>query len=174
METPPTIKSPKSEAVTPKLRDMLNIDVDTNNVVAHPPNSIITLDVLRKYFMVSFDLNQPVAKLDQGENENFMVVESSAAKGTEKKSSSMKFMKKKAMMRNMRISSSSENAEMENDEDVDSLIVMGCTDCYIYVMVSKSNPKCPRCQNPNLLDVLEVMNFPKTAKPNKRMRISQI
>ncbi|XP_029151762.1 uncharacterized protein [Arachis hypogaea] len=153
METPPTIKSPKSEAVTPKLRDMLNIDVDTNNVVAHPPNSIITLDVLRKYFMV---------------------VESSAAKGTEKKSSSMKFMKKKAMMRNMRISSSSENAEMENDEDVDSLIVMGCTDCYIYVMVSKSNPKCPRCQNPNLLDVLEVMNFPKTAKPNKRMRISQI
>ncbi|XP_020966676.1 uncharacterized protein LOC110266407 [Arachis ipaensis] len=85
METLPTIKSPKSEAVTPKLRDMLNIDVDTNNVVTHPPNSIITLDALRKYFMVSFDLNQPAAKLDQGENENFMVVESSAPKGKEKK-----------------------------------------------------------------------------------------
>ncbi|XP_015942176.1 uncharacterized protein LOC127739560 [Arachis duranensis] len=174
METPPTIKSPKSEPVTPKLRDMLNIDVDANNVVAHPPNSIITLDTLRKYFMVSFDLNQPAVKLDQGEKENLMVVESLVAKGKEKKSSNMKFMKKKAMMRNMRISSSSENADMENDEDVDSLIVMGCTDCHIYVMVSKSNPECPRCQNPNLLDVLEVMNFPKTAKPNKKMRISRI
>ncbi|QHN79591.1 uncharacterized protein DS421_19g671250 [Arachis hypogaea] len=138
METLPTIKSPKSEAVTPKLRDMLNIDVDTNNVVTHPPNSIITLDALRKYFMVSFDLNQPAAKLDQGENENFMLL-----REKKKKSSSMKFMKKKAMMRNMRISSSSENADMENDEDVDSLTVMGCTDCYIYLMVSKSNPECP-------------------------------
>ncbi|XLS72643.1 hypothetical protein HN51_029508 [Arachis hypogaea] len=112
--------------------------------------------------------------MDEIKNMISQVVESSAAKGKEKKSSSMKFMKKKAMMRNMRISSSSENADMENDEDVDSLIMMGCTDCHIYVMVSKSNPECPRCQNHNLLDVLEVMNFPKIAKPNKRMRISRI
>ncbi|KAF5729397.1 hypothetical protein HS088_TW21G01562 [Tripterygium wilfordii] len=33
-----------------------------------------------------------------------------------------------------------------------SLILMGCTHCYLYVMVSEMEPKCPNCQSSMLLD----------------------
>ncbi|MED6177503.1 hypothetical protein PIB30_098723, partial [Stylosanthes scabra] len=57
----------------------------------------------------------------------------------------------------------------DDDEEVSSLVVMGCNNCYLYVMVPKNNPKCPRCKNHNLLDVANV--FPKR-KTKKRLRIS--
>ncbi|MED6108648.1 hypothetical protein PIB30_026058 [Stylosanthes scabra] len=163
----------KSEAATPKLIDMLNIDANNYNIDAISPlpySSILTLDALRKYFLVSYDLNQPavaVNRLDQGGNQTFMVVESSGAANKAMKNE----MGKKVM-----ISSSSENnnnGDLKDDgEEVPSLVVMGCINCFLYVMVPKKKPECPRCgKNTNLLDVANI--FPKH-KPNKRTRISQI
>ena len=34
-----------------------------------------------------------------------------------------------------------------------SLVLMGCTHCLIYVMVSKVDPKCPKCMSSVLLDI---------------------
>ncbi|MED6174486.1 hypothetical protein PIB30_069470 [Stylosanthes scabra] len=128
------MESQKSESdATPKLIDMLNID---SNVVSHPNSSILTLDALHKYFLVSFDLNQ------------LAIVESSGAanKGQEENKSNSKARK---------------NGDLKDDDDddeVSSLVVMGCNNCYLYVMVPKNNPECPRCKNHNLLDVANIFS----------------
>lgn len=45
-----------------------------------------------------------------------------------------------------------------------SLILMGCSKCYLYVMVPERAPRCPRCGNISLMDVFRQI-------PAKRMRI---
>ncbi|KAJ7970601.1 G2/mitotic-specific cyclin S13-7-like [Quillaja saponaria] len=37
--------------------------------------------------------------------------------------------------------------------EVPSLILMGCTRCYMYLMVSEAEPQCPKCKSTVLLDV---------------------
>lgn len=34
-----------------------------------------------------------------------------------------------------------------------SLVLMGCTRCYLYVMVSEAEPECPKCKTCVLLDM---------------------
>ncbi|TKY50796.1 hypothetical protein E2542_SST22302 [Spatholobus suberectus] len=43
------------------------------------------------------------------------------------------------------------------------LIAMGCARCFMYVMVSKADPKCPKCKNPKLIDKFQV-------NPTKKLR----
>ncbi|KAK6233787.1 hypothetical protein QUC31_006193 [Theobroma cacao] len=51
-------------------------------------------------------------------------------------------------------SSSSEEVEFSNKTIEDpSLILMGCSHCLIYVMVSEINPKCPKCNSSILIDI---------------------
>ncbi|XP_020538123.2 uncharacterized protein LOC110010387 [Jatropha curcas] len=35
------------------------------------------------------------------------------------------------------------------------LVLMGCSHCFIYVMVSQTDPKCPNCKSPILIDVFK-------------------
>lgn len=37
-------------------------------------------------------------------------------------------------------------------EELPSLALMGCPRCFIYVMVSEADPKCPNCKSYSLLD----------------------
>ncbi|XWS65687.1 hypothetical protein CRYUN_Cryun05aG0134800 [Craigia yunnanensis] len=52
-------------------------------------------------------------------------------------------------------SSSSEEVEFSNTTfgEYPSLILMGCSRCLIYVMVSEINPKCPSCHSSILIDI---------------------
>lgn len=53
-----------------------------------------------------------------------------------------------------------------NGKRLPSLIVMGCTYCYLYVMVSGDEPECPKCKrDSNLLDIFRG-NPSKRAKKN--------
>lgn len=47
------------------------------------------------------------------------------------------------------------NANLENNLRVERspLIVMGCTFCLLFVMVTDADPRCPKCKNSGLLDV---------------------
>lgn len=42
---------------------------------------------------------------------------------------------------------------VKTEEMGDILVVMGCQSCYLYCMVSKKKPRCPKCYSPNLLDI---------------------
>ncbi|RDX94642.1 hypothetical protein CR513_22945, partial [Mucuna pruriens] len=57
-----------------------------------------------------------------------------------------------------------ENLGGTSKEELPPLVVMGCTHCLIYVMVSKADPKCPKCKNPNLIGNFHV-------NPEKKLRI---
>ncbi|KAH7853272.1 hypothetical protein Vadar_000785 [Vaccinium darrowii] len=41
----------------------------------------------------------------------------------------------------------------DGQEDLPSLVCRGCVRCYMYVMVSESAPKCPKCKSTNLLEI---------------------
>ncbi|QCD97264.1 hypothetical protein DEO72_LG6g1974 [Vigna unguiculata] len=43
------------------------------------------------------------------------------------------------------------NFEYSNNVEVVSLVVVGCSKCLMYAMVSKNDLKCPQCQNTNLI-----------------------
>lgn len=47
------------------------------------------------------------------------------------------------------VNSENNNLRLESSP----LIVMGCTFCLLYVMVTDADPRCPKCKNPGLLDV---------------------
>lgn len=38
-------------------------------------------------------------------------------------------------------------------DEVPSLVLMGCSHCYLYVMVSELAPKCPKCKSSVLIDI---------------------
>ena len=63
--------------------------------------------------------------------------------------------------------SSSENFGSISEDELPPLVVMGCTHCYMYAMVSKANPECPKCKNRVLLDKFQV-------NPAKKLRKSRI
>lgn len=44
-------------------------------------------------------------------------------------------------------------------EEVASLVLMGCTSCYMYVMVSEMDPKCSKCHTSILIDMFRGNNF---------------
>jgi hypothetical protein len=67
-------------------------------------------------------------------------------------------------------------------DELPSMVVMGCTNCHKYLMVIKTDPKCPICKN-HVLVVAKFRGNPakrirKIAKlrgnPAKRIRKSQI
>lgn len=41
----------------------------------------------------------------------------------------------------------------DGQEDLPTLVCRGCVRCYMYVMVSDSAPKCPKCKSTNLLEI---------------------
>lgn len=43
-------------------------------------------------------------------------------------------------------------SEIDSVDSIPSLVLIGCTDCYFYVMVSEADPKCPKCGTYDLLD----------------------
>lgn len=47
----------------------------------------------------------------------------------------------------------SSNQKQTADDDLPSLILMGCIPCHIYVMVSEAEPKCPNCMGSVLIDI---------------------
>ncbi|XVF00031.1 hypothetical protein REPUB_Repub03eG0251200 [Reevesia pubescens] len=52
------------------------------------------------------------------------------------------------------LDSSSEEVEFSDTKfEEPSLILMGCSRCLIYVMVSEINPKCPNCNTSILIDI---------------------
>ncbi|KAA8539105.1 hypothetical protein F0562_025797 [Nyssa sinensis] len=54
----------------------------------------------------------------------------------------------------MEHSSASDSSPYKIDTaDVPSLILMGCTRCYMYVVVSEIDPICPECKSNLLLDI---------------------
>ncbi|KAK8651447.1 hypothetical protein V6N13_141048 [Hibiscus sabdariffa] len=62
----------------------------------------------------------------------------------------------------------SSNEEVEvSDATVEepSLVVMGCSYCLMYVMVSEVEPRCPRCRTSDLIDIFR----PKFAKRSRRV-----
>lgn len=64
------------------------------------------------------------------------------------------------------------NVTVEEDQEstnphhakLPSLILMGCTHCYIYVMVSEADPKCPKCSSCVLLDMFRESPAKKSRK----------
>ncbi|CAK9174986.1 unnamed protein product [Ilex paraguariensis] len=44
-------------------------------------------------------------------------------------------------------SSSCKQTEIDNEENSSSAFAAGCPSCLLYVLISKSNPKCPRCNS---------------------------
>lgn len=82
------------------------------------------------------------------------------SKGESSKSSSTIFSQENGSSS----SSSSSSTKSSNYEDISgseckvnkaspSLILMGCTRCYLYVMVSEAEPECPKCKTSVLLDI---------------------
>ncbi|XP_022939372.1 uncharacterized protein LOC111445310 isoform X1 [Cucurbita moschata] len=59
------------------------------------------------------------------------------------------------------------NVNLENNLEVEGspLIVMGCTFCLLYVMVTDDDPRCPICKNSGLLDIFRG-NQPKRSRKN--------
>ncbi|GAV81597.1 hypothetical protein CFOL_v3_25051 [Cephalotus follicularis] len=49
--------------------------------------------------------------------------------------------------------SSNKNLEDTNKVQVSSLILMGCSQCIIYVMVPEADPICPKCNSSILIDI---------------------
>ncbi|KAH7536908.1 hypothetical protein FEM48_Zijuj03G0036300 [Ziziphus jujuba var. spinosa] len=61
-------------------------------------------------------------------------------------------------------SSDSDGGSNVNGKRLPSLILMGCTYCYLYVMVSEDDPECPKCKRfSNLLDIFR-------GNPSKKAR----
>ena len=50
------------------------------------------------------------------------------------------------------------------DDQVSSLVLMGCANCYLYVMVSQSDPKCPKCHSSILIDRFRGNTSAKSAR----------
>ena len=47
---------------------------------------------------------------------------------------------------------SSEGEQKSNSPEATSMVLAGCPHCLMYVMLSKKDPKCPRCKSTVLLD----------------------
>ncbi|KAK8531712.1 hypothetical protein V6N12_053175 [Hibiscus sabdariffa] len=61
--------------------------------------------------------------------------------------------------------SSGEEVEFSNATlEEPSLVVMGCSNCLMYVMVSEIEPRCPRCRTSVLIDIFH----PKLDKKPKK------
>ncbi|GFP92749.1 hypothetical protein PHJA_001419200 [Phtheirospermum japonicum] len=58
-------------------------------------------------------------------------------------------------------SSSVRDSDLDEEEKSTASIAAGCPSCLLYVLVSRGNPKCPRCNS----------NVPLPAEPAKKPRI---
>ncbi|KAI8563381.1 hypothetical protein RHMOL_Rhmol03G0107300 [Rhododendron molle] len=54
----------------------------------------------------------------------------------------------------------------DGPEDLPSLVCMGCVHCHMYILVSESAPKCPKCKSIDLLDISR-LNEPMKKKARK-------
>ncbi|GAB2274573.1 Protein GL2-INTERACTING REPRESSOR 1 [Dionaea muscipula] len=50
--------------------------------------------------------------------------------------------------------SSEESLKYSSSPEATSMVVVGCPRCLMYVMLSESDPKCPKCKSTVLLDFL--------------------
>ncbi|KAG5052482.1 hypothetical protein AAZX31_02G186200 [Glycine max] len=52
------------------------------------------------------------------------------------------------------------NIRFSNSPEAISLVLVGCSQCLMYVMVSEGNLKCPKCKSTNLTHFLDDNNNP--------------
>ncbi|KAF8395441.1 hypothetical protein HHK36_019387 [Tetracentron sinense] len=60
--------------------------------------------------------------------------------------------------------SSEETLRHSNSPEATSMVLAGCQNCLMYVMLSEEDPKCPKCKSTVLLDFLHDNNTNKTRK----------
>ncbi|KAK3226955.1 hypothetical protein Dsin_006817 [Dipteronia sinensis] len=67
---------------------------------------------------------------------------------------------------------SSENQEdtlrYSNSPEATSMLLVGCPRCFMYVMLSEDDPKCPKCKSTVLLDFLHDNNITTTTTTKTR------
>ncbi|CAA0836579.1 Unknown protein [Striga hermonthica] len=122
---PPTSSKPTTLA----LFDDAGLDL---KLVAPPPSatsasnyqSVCTLDKVK-------------SALERAEKETFV----------RKRSISMSKSKSKSCSPTRSTSSSSVDLERDDEEKSTASIAAGCPGCLLYVLVSRGNPKCPRCNH---------------------------
>ncbi|KAH7561288.1 hypothetical protein ACOSQ2_016292 [Xanthoceras sorbifolium] len=64
------------------------------------------------------------------------------------------------------VSSEPEDTTMHytsSPDTTNSMLLLGCPRCFMYVMLSDVNPKCPKCKSTVLLDFLNEDNPKKTS-----------
>ncbi|GAY59850.1 hypothetical protein CUMW_197630, partial [Citrus unshiu] len=132
------------------------VDTDVAKRIIEGLNEIeLTIDQLRQEFHKSLDLNQTVSDsaLPNGQ-ESSNQSENSSPKS-----------QRSCMSLDLNVSAQ-EDQESTNPRhaNLPSLILMGCTHCYIYVMVSEADPKCPKCSSSVLLDMFRESPAKKSRK----------
>ncbi|KAJ8754765.1 hypothetical protein K2173_012154 [Erythroxylum novogranatense] len=55
-----------------------------------------------------------------------------------------------------------------NSPEATSMVLVGCSRCLMYVMLSEDDPKCPKCKSTVLLDFLNDNNHNKTTMKPRR------
>ncbi|KAH9704666.1 protein GL2-INTERACTING REPRESSOR 1 [Citrus sinensis] len=169
------------------------VDTDVAKRIIEGLNEIeLTIDQLRQEFHKSLDLNQTVsdsALIEEGcLMEETKVTEMEAGDGqianidlnlslsppngkpngqessNQSENSSPK-SQRSCMSLDLNVSAQ-EDQESTNPRhaNLPSLILMGCTHCYIYVMVSEADPKCPKCSSSVLLDMFRESPAKKSRK----------
>ncbi|GAY59849.1 hypothetical protein CUMW_197620 [Citrus unshiu] len=134
------------------------VDTDVAKRIIEGLNEIeLTIDQLRQEFHKSLDLNQTVLSPPNGKpngQESSNQSENSSPKS-----------QRSCMSLDLNVSAQ-EDQESTNPRhaNLPSLILMGCTHCYIYVMVSEADPKCPKCSSSVLLDMFRESPAKKSRK----------
>ncbi|KAF4354083.1 uncharacterized protein LOC133029204 [Cannabis sativa] len=93
---------------------------------------------------------------------------SSVPKGSQSKSSSSSHQEPNGASKYMCSTNNDQrdSASVASTVEMASLVLMGCTNCLMYVMVSQIEPKCPKCKSSLLLDFFR--EHPSSAKRPRR------